>query len=278
MGASSAFDADYQALVDGSGAVELKGWTSVRMTGADRQTFLHNMCTNDIKGLQVGDCCEAFCTDVKGKIVAHAFVFAYKDSLELLTVPGQAETIIGHLDRYIIREEVVLTDTSNATKYRYTGGSNAFHDSIELDESDDGACCLEAWEARRIEMSLPLLGVDFDNSQLPQEIDRDKLAINFNKGCYLGQETIARIDALGHVNQKVVLVKFSGKELPTLGLELRAGEKIVGKITSCAWSPAFNSPIALAMVRRGSNDLGCTLDSELGVAIVTPPANGSTNH
>jgi len=279
MKSSQSFSDDYQTLTAGSGFVELKNWSTVTMTGEDRHSFLHNMCTNDIRRLSVGESCEAFCTDVKGKIVAQFFVIAREDRLELLAVPEQAETLIAHLDRYIIREDVTLTDATDDLIWRFVGGGETISDSIKLgdappnDDSDsDGvACSYEAWEAFRIEAGLPLFGVDFDNSHLPQEINRDKLAISFNKGCYLGQETIARIDALGHVNQKVVQIKFATETVPPVGLELSIAGKTVGQVTSSCWSPQHDAPLALARVRRGSNEVGNELESTLDVATVIAP-------
>jgi len=272
------FQAEYEALTSGRGYVELKNWSTVTMTGEDRQSFLHNMCTNDIRGLPVGDRCEAFCTDVQGKIVAPIFVTAREDRLELLMVPGQAEAFIAHLDRYIIREEVTLTDATSEYEWQFVGSGETASElaecfSLNIEGGAEGsvACCQEAWEAVRIEASLPLFGVDFDSSNLPQEVNRDAQAIHFNKGCYLGQETIARIDALGHVNKKVVLLKFAGKKVPPVGLELSVAGKNVGRVTSACWSPRFKAPLALAMVRRKSNELGSQLESEFGVATVVVP-------
>ena len=69
------------------------------------------------------------------------------------------------------------------------------------------ACDLAAFETLRIEAGTPLFGVDFNDNNLPQEVGRDDRAISFTKGCYLGQETVARIDALGHVNQQLAGVR-----------------------------------------------------------------------
>lgn len=105
--------ADYQAITTTGGLIALSGWSQVQLSGGDRVKFLHNMCTNDIRRLEPGQCSEAFCTDVKGKIQAHVLVVASTEQLTLLTVPNQAERIIQHLDRYIIRENVQLTNVTD---------------------------------------------------------------------------------------------------------------------------------------------------------------------
>jgi folate-binding protein YgfZ len=277
--ADDAFLASYEAVVTGRAVLPLSAWTTVLMAGDDRASFLHNMCTNDIRGLAVGDAREAFLTDVKGKIVGHVVVMAAPNELLLVSVPHQADRIIAQLDRYIIREKVVLADVS--TNFSWSLASRTFAmntDDFPLSfpcsqwrlggrwvggtgsatQAGEPATATEVrvWTALRIESGWPLFGVDFDGSNLPQEVGRDAQAISFRKGCYLGQETIARIDALGHVNKRLATVKFAGDEPPTPGAELTADGQIVGRVTSAGWSPRFGSPLALAMLRRGHNAPG----------------------
>ena len=90
----------------------------------------------------------------------------------------------------------------------------------------------EAFEAARIEAGFPLFGRDISDKNLPQEIGRDALAINFVKGCYLGQETVARIDALGHVNKSLVALRFGGAKIPPAGLEVTSAGQSAGLFTS----------------------------------------------
>ena len=102
-------------------------------------------------------------------------------------------------------------------------------------------------------------GVDLDERRLPQEADRDELAISFTKGCYLGQETVARIDALGRVNWKLVTLKvgdgsLTPQDLPSPETKLNTAEEeySVGHVTSAVWSPKHSAPVAFALVRRES--------------------------
>src|SRR5262249_54035500 len=126
-------------------------------------------------------------------------------------------------------------------------------------------CDESVFEAARIEYGTPLFGRDFSDENLPQEVGRDRQAISFTKGCYLGQETVARIDALGHVNRLLRGVKFESDSVPAIGTELfgsagecsdqiasqnqAAGAKPIGRVTSACWSPRLNAPLGLAMVR-----------------------------
>jgi tRNA-modifying protein YgfZ len=117
----------------------------------------------------------------------------------------------------------------------------------------------ETFEALRIEAGTPAFGRDVTAENLPQEVGRDRQAINFVKGCYLGQETVARIDALGHVNKLLKGLKIEEGAAPPPGMLLEAGGKPVGTITSSALSPGSGRPIALAYVRVGAAALGTEL-------------------
>lgn len=133
-------------------------------------------------------------------------------------------------------------------------------------------CRADAFQAARIEWGFPCYGADISDKNLPQEVARDEQTISFVKGCYLGQETVARIDALGHVNQTLVGLRFEQPEIPQAGLELTAHGKPVGTITSASFSPHFDAPLALGYVRTGSNAPGTALQSACGSAtVVTLP-------
>ena len=106
------------------------------------------------------------------------------------------------------------------------------------------------FDAVRIESGTPLFGVDFDEENLPQEVGRDELAISFTKGCYLGQETVARIDALGHVNQGIAGVRFDGADVPAAKADLTQGDKPRDTSLRRHTPRSSRAPLALAMVRR----------------------------
>jgi folate-binding protein YgfZ len=112
----------------------------------------------------------------------------------------------------------------------------------------------DALEILRIEAGMPLDGVDIDETALPQEIGRTEKAISFTKGCYIGQETVARIRTYGHVNRQVVGLQITGESPISRGAHLLRDGKDVGQITSSVWSPLMGTVIALAMVRRGSEE------------------------
>jgi len=144
----------------------------------------------------------------------------------------------------------------------------------------------EIFEVLRIEAGTPVFGKDVTDKNLPQEIGRDARAINFVKGCYLGQETVARLDALGHVNQILRGLVFEpGSPCPEPGATLEDGGKRVGVVTSAAFSPVWNVPVALAIVRTTNTAPGTRVHMRLpdgGASIVAtvsdfPLKRSSTN-
>ena len=286
---------EYQALRSGFGVVQLVDWSSVTLTGVDRQEFINSFSTNEVKKLAPGEHCEAFLTNVKGKVLGHVLMHCRDNELVLITVPGQATKIIDHLDRYIIREDVQLADSTAMRRYVLVAGgewagNGLNHDTwirwhvlrtpvcglfeatperlpamlVELQSTGARVCSYAAFDALRIESGTPLFGIDFDEENLPQEVGRDELAISFTKGCYLGQETVARIDALGHVNQQITGVKFAGASCPAAKSELTRDGQVAGHVTSVTYSPRLQSPLALATVRRQWLPPGTALDSPVG--------------
>jgi folate-binding protein YgfZ len=175
----------------------------------------------------------------------------------------RAEKIAGHTV-WLRRADLVSTEGF------LIAGANDDLPSVQAELLSRGAsaCDQSAFQAARIEWGFPLFGVDLSEKNLPQEVARDAQAISFVKGCYLGQETVARIDALGHVNKTLCGVRFSGSDIPAPGATLTVAGQMAGEVTSAAFSPALQAPLALAYVRRGSSAPGTTLESAAGPAEV----------
>lgn len=288
----------------------------IELTGRDRAKFLHNFCTQEIRGLVAGQGAEAFVTSLQGKVLAHIHVFIGEESLWLATVDVTREMLLAHLDKYRITEDVEFHDRSTSHTTLFVSGPDAedhltrlgvaasslgdhnhfWTDALSPEGSAGPAGKVHvarvdllgqpgyllgvdrelvssvarrlvtaglhpvgdlAFDAARIEACAPWYGRDISDANLAQEVQRTKRAISFTKGCYLGQEPIARIDALGHVNQILRGVRLKQGPLPEPGSPLFAGgEKPVGRITSAAISYSDDLPVALAYVRRGSDRPG----------------------
>lgn len=145
--------------------------------------------------------------------------------------------------------------------------------SEQLQQLGAVAADFDAWNTLRIESGWPEPGIDVTEANLPQEVDRNDTAISFIKGCYLGQETVARLDALGHVNKILRGLKFAGDSPPPPGTVLNVAGKEAARVTSSCWSPTLKQPIALGYVRRGREAGGSSFEADGvgGVEVVGLP-------
>lgn len=302
---------EYQSAQENAVMFDLSYRDQLELTGKDRHKFLHNFCTNDIKGLQPDQGCEAFITNVQSRILGHIFVFNNSDSIWIDTAPGESQKIIKHLDRYIILEDAQLEVRSPEFGNLYLSGPQATDilaragipaESLDvyqqlrvtLDEcpltvrrvdwlqQPGYLCCMQyvkisdlwtklldagatpagedVFQALRIEAAFPIYGIDLTEENLAQEANRTDRAISFKKGCYLGQEPIARIDALGHVNRELRAIGFNQPLSPAQGTKVVVKDldeqKEVGTITSFARSYGKYPDVALALIRSGPNEPG----------------------
>ena len=161
------------------------------------------------------------------------------------TVPAVVSARLGE-DHVLIKRRPYAT----AWSYFLQTSRNAIPTLLAALQGEGAALCgPETLEIARVEAGFPEFGRDITPDNLPQEIGRDREAISFTKGCYLGQETVARIDALGHVNRRLIGVKLLTDEVPASGAAIHVGEKEVGRVTSAVWSPKLSRPLAIAMLR-----------------------------
>lgn len=246
----------------------------IALTGADRASFLHNFCTADIKQLQPSELAEAFILNTKGKTIAFVQVAATTDSLRVIAPKSQSELVYSHLAKYVLVEDVALKVEEVDVVYtmKTTEGAYPTHIAFGIQLSLGSlaefqqahpelvAIHQDTFEMVRVENRFPLSGVDVLEVNLAQEFERDQTAISFTKGCYLGQETVARLDALGHTNRAFclarVVVPAGGEpvEFSDLPLEeqapLTADDKLCGVVTSASWSPKFEALVVLAMIKK----------------------------
>jgi folate-binding protein YgfZ len=253
------------------------------LTGPDAKTFLHGQVTNDIEGLTEGHGCYAAFLTHKGKMLGDLRVFDLGDELLLDCERVALQELFNMIRRYKLGADVELHKrTLELALFSVIGpdaprlAGPAEHDNarVELggvpalavttDVGTDVFCAaadrdavraaLEfpdgdeaAAEVVRVERGRPRYGVDLDESVIPQEAGLNERAVSFTKGCYVGQETVARLHYRGKPNRRLLGLKLSAP-VPS-GSELRLGEKVVGRLGSSVESPALG-PIGLALVRR----------------------------
>ncbi|MDH3254155.1 MAG: hypothetical protein OEM62_04110, partial [Acidobacteriota bacterium] len=134
--------------------------------------------------------------------------------------------------------------------------------SHRLEDAGAVPAALEAVTAVRIERGVAWFGVDFGEENFPQETGLEKQALSYSKGCYLGQEIVARIHYRGHVNRHVRGLLAPSSVRLQAGQELALGGEKVGAVASATWSPAMNASIGLAMLHRKA-------EPEAGVALAS---------
>ena len=260
--------AEYRALTEHAGIIDLSHWGAIRLTGSDREAFLNNMITNDVVGLKVGHACHAAMTTVKGKLVAELYVLKRKDELFVLVSQGDTAAVVAALDKHIIADDVELTDVSDQFGVLSIEGPGSrelawriFPDGpLPLDALTFGEGLYQethitvlrngvtgdkamqmiigveglglirnylvqagrgidslpvgqvAWNIRRVENGMPWFGPDVTTDNFPKEARLDDV-VNYEKGCYLGQETLARMHYRGHPNWLLVGLTPTG-DLP----------------------------------------------------------------
>ncbi|TWU17657.1 tRNA-modifying protein YgfZ [Novipirellula galeiformis] len=291
----------------------LSSLSVVDILGADATAILHNLTTNDVKSLEVGQGCESFVTNVRGKTLAHFHIFRREDGFRLIGAPGlaahrQSESFAAHADRYTIREDAAVTirdeefvgflfaslpsaphedpltwwdgslgETPGSTyRVRWLNDTSwlvlvarrdldaamaTFDEGLTTKLGDESS-----FDHARTVAGYPWYGIDIDDSNLPQEINREDFTISFTKGCYLGQETVARLDALGQVQKKRVRLSIEGT-LPAPGTTLDADGKTVVRLTSVT-KIADDQGLAIGFARRTHFDPGATAQGSDCVATV----------
>ncbi|MEM9444326.1 MAG: glycine cleavage T C-terminal barrel domain-containing protein [Verrucomicrobiota bacterium] len=264
---------DYDGVLAGEIALPISPRLILELKGSDRIRYLNGQVTSDVASLQEKHSqYSSICTN-KGKMVGDGWISKNTDSFFVDADPSLEETLTARLDRYIIADDVELVDVSQSWKIfhlitqrqldaKLTFQSKRYNTpGIDIwlpadQEYEQPVCSAKTATAIRIEAAMPLWGKDISEKSLPPEGNLDKLAISYSKGCYTGQEPIARIKSKGHVNKKLCLLKTDHDTCPNLPTELtRNGEKS-GILTSSSFSPKHQAIIALGLIKRGLQETG----------------------
>jgi len=211
----------------------------VRVAGPDARDYLQRMVSNDVDALDVGGACPALLLTAKARLIAPLVVWRRgEEDYLVLTEPELGETVRAHLTRMRLRArcEVAPEEHASALVFGGEGIPTEFPGAVEvLDAGLEPTMDDEELELRRIEAGVPRWGRELDDSILPAEAGLDRTHISFSKGCYPGQEPIARLHYRGHVNRSLQVVELDD-------------DAQVERVTSRARRPD-GSVVALAYVR-----------------------------
>ena len=224
----------------------------VRVAGPDAQDYLQRMVSNDVDALRVGDACPALLLTAKAKVIAPLAVWRRGDEdYLLLTEPELGEVVRSLLVRMRLRAQCEIEPEQHSSVLVFGAEEGIATGDLpgtmeQLDSGLEPTIGPDELELRRIEAGVPRWGREIDDRILPAEAGLDASHVSFTKGCYPGQEPVARLHYRGHPNRVLRVLELD--DVPGADAELVHDGKAVGRVTSAARRPD-GSVVALAYVR-----------------------------
>jgi folate-binding protein YgfZ len=274
---------EYERLRETVGLVDRSQRGKLELTGAETLEFLQGQVTNDVEALEPGRGCYAALLDHKAKLLADMRVLRLADSVWIDCEEVGLPALLKNVRTYSLGRDVKSVDVSaerailsligpdarepldaapTEEEHSFVEGQHGIYVATDLgvdvicDAADADAVrealgvepvSEEAAECLRIESGRPRHGFDMTSSTIPQEAGINERAVSFTKGCYVGQETVARLHYRGKPNRSLRGLQLTAPV--ERGAQIVFGEREVGTIGSTCVSPA-HGPIALALVRR----------------------------
>jgi folate-binding protein YgfZ len=274
---------DYELLTERTGLVDRSARGKLLLTGSEAAEFLQGQVTNDIEALEPGEGCYAAFLTHKGKMRGDMRVLRGEDWLWIDTEPPVLAPLSRTVQMYSIGRDVRYADVTGERailslvgpaaraaldveppprEHAAVQGAHGLYVATDLGvdvicQAEDAAAARaalgveeasgEAAECRRIESGRPRYGLDVDADTIPQEAGLNERAVSFTKGCYVGQETVARLHYKGKPNRHLRGLRLA--EAAAHGDPVHLGERQVGNVGSACVSPR-HGPIALALLRR----------------------------
>jgi tRNA-modifying protein YgfZ len=264
---------EYELLSESAGLVDRSDRAKFLVRGGEAAEFLQGQVSNDVEALEPGTGCYAVILNHKGKLRTDLRVLRGEDFIWLDT-ESIGHAVVAHMLRtYALGRDVQWEDVSAtrelvsvvgpSARELFEGPEHSFEErdgrmyvatALGVDVIGEPGLALdfetvseEAAECLRIESGRPRLGFDMDADTMPQEAGINERAVSFSKGCYVGQETVARLHYRGKPNRHLRGLRLA--EPAERGTDVLLGEKVVGRLGSVCVSPRLG-PIALALVRR----------------------------
>ena len=274
---------EYDRLRESAGLVDRSHRGKLRLTGTEAAEYLQGQVTNDIDALEPGTGCYAALLTHKGKMAADMRILRGPDFIWLDAEAVALPFIARNASMYSIGRDVQTQDVTDShailsligpaardaldvappeREHAWVEGEHGMYVATDLGvdiictaaDADGVRAALgieavseDAAECLRIESGRPRLGFDMGSETIPQEAGLNDRAVSFTKGCYVGQETVARLHYKGKPNRHLRGLKLS--EPAAHGDEVRTGERVLGQVGSATISPV-HGPIALAVLRR----------------------------
>ena len=242
----------------------------VRVSGRDAEDFLQRMLSNDVTAIAEGDSCDALLLTPKARVIAPLRVWRRgPEDFLLLTEPDLGDVVRMQLlrARFAARCEIEPEQHTSVVVFGGTEGIATDDFGVPavevLDLDVEATLSEEELERLRIEARTPRFGSEIDDRVLPAEAGLVERAVSFTKGCYPGQEPIARLHYRGRANRRLSVLELEPDHAPAAETELLQDGKAVGRVTSSV------PGLALGYVRREVED-GADLDVEGRRARVRP--------
>lgn len=318
---------EHQAVRKSVGIVDVSYRSRHQLTGDDRGKFLHRIISNDVESLSVGQGTYAMLLTHRGKIIADLNIYVLEDTIIIDTAPETTENLFNELDKYIIADDVELSDVTEEIGAIAVHGPKSsalvqsvlnMNDLATLPERHSCVCEVDAffqhpivcvrtnatgevgytlyttaeglaslWEALmtkgalfniqpigwkaleslRIEAGIPRYGTELTDAVIPLEAELEH-AIDFEKGCYIGQEIVARMKYRGHPNRLLRGIEIDESPTSQDDCELRPGARVfnagkeVGWVTSATFAPTLGKKVALGYVRIAVTEAGSRVQIE----------------
>ena len=295
--------AEHLACRETAVAIDLSHRGNLCFSGPDTDEFLHRMLSNRVKELLPGEGAYNTFLTRQGKFISDMYLYKFESSVVASVAPGMAGILAEEIDRFIIMDQVEVTDETEAsfciglfgpdsaeiiTKAGMGAPSTEEHGHTnssrimiarELWTGEDGYLLLgprdeaeSVWrvltesgakpagvatlESLTLEAGVPLFGKDMTSAVNPMQAGLEEKAIDFDKGCYIGQEVIAKIKYLGQVNRGLVGLKIGGEITPEAGAAVYSDEKNIGSITRSAYCPTTDAILAFSYLPRTQMEPG----------------------
>ncbi len=265
--------AEQRALSAGSALVDLSHRPVLRVAGPDRLSWLHSLLSQHVASLAPGVWAQALVLSPQGRVEHHLTLLDDGTQLLAHVEPGTLGSLVDFLERMRFMLRVEIDDVSAAYAVVHQAGVDRFVPRDLLADIDASLAGIGAYEALRVAARQPRQGLDTDHKTIPHEVGWLGSAVHLDKGCYRGQETVARVYNLGRPPRRLVLLHLDGSdsELPVPGDAVLLDGRTVGRVGTAVRHHELG-PLALALVKRQTPDDAALVAGSVAAAIDPAPA------